>query len=245
MNTKKILSTIVFITMTILITMGSLWHPAAAKAQTVPLVAGQSIGLGGQGLFISNTPTGVTQVYLDNIGTNLPSRFTYKMDFRYRAPAMEIRFLDLKGVQIEQIEALVYVYFNINRAERNLWNKSGMEQIAIWFAKEETGTWEMCPTRFVKQSGDKGIVGRLTCLAPGSGYYVLGQGDFSQYLLDPQSTASKRAEPAYTLKVRAYIDGRSQLIINGNMVYWHHLEWAAPGRHLDAEVPQPTYLNNA
>jgi hypothetical protein len=50
--------------------------------------------------------------------------------------------------------------------------------------------------------------------------------------------------PPATLKVRAFIDGRSQLVIRGNEVYWHHLDWAAPGRHLDAEVPQPTYLNH-
>jgi hypothetical protein len=49
---------------------------------------------------------------------------------------------------------------------------------------------------------------------------------------------------APTLKVRAFVDGRSRLVIRGDKVYWHHMDFAAPGRHIDAEVPQPTYLNN-
>jgi len=45
-----------------------------------------------------------------------------------------------------------------------------------------------------------------------------------------------------TLDVRARIDGRSQLVIQGNRVYWHHLDFAAPGR-LDY-TNTPTHLNN-
>ncbi|MCU0600304.1 MAG: hypothetical protein MUE70_13735 [Desulfobacterales bacterium] len=45
------------------------------------------------------------------------------------------------------------------------------------------------------------------------------------------------------LNDRAYIDGRSRLIIQGSHVWWHHLECAAPGRHGGAD--HPTYLNSA
>jgi hypothetical protein len=44
------------------------------------------------------------------------------------------------------------------------------------------------------------------------------------------------------LNVRALIDGRSQLKIQGNNVWWHHIEHAAPGRHSGAD--EPTYLNS-
>ncbi len=44
-----------------------------------------------------------------------------------------------------------------------------------------------------------------------------------------------------TLNVRAYIDGRSRLLVQGDTVHWHHLEWTAPGRPDGAN--EPTYLN--
>jgi len=43
------------------------------------------------------------------------------------------------------------------------------------------------------------------------------------------------------LNVRAFIDGRSRLIVQGDTVRWHHLDSAAPGRHGGAD--EPTYLN--
>jgi hypothetical protein len=46
------------------------------------------------------------------------------------------------------------------------------------------------------------------------------------------------------LTIRAYIDGRSQLIIEGNTIYWHHLDFEAPGRWELGETIQPTYINH-
>jgi hypothetical protein len=157
-------------------------------------VAGQTIGLGGQGLHVTNIPVGVTHVYLDTVGTNLPSRFSHKPDIQSRAPALEVRFLDAKGGGVERINALVYVYFDIGRAERNLWLTGGMDQIAIWFANEQSGSWEQCPTYIVDQNNGIRIGGRLTCLAPGSGYYVLGQSDFDRYLPKSQAVDQKQAD---------------------------------------------------
>jgi dipeptidyl aminopeptidase/acylaminoacyl peptidase len=46
------------------------------------------------------------------------------------------------------------------------------------------------------------------------------------------------------LEVRAFIDGRSQLVVQDGSVYWHHFEFAAPGRHFDAPGGNaPTYFN--
>ena len=46
-----------------------------------------------------------------------------------------------------------------------------------------------------------------------------------------------------TLNIRAYIDGRSQLIIKDNMLYWRHFDFDAPGRWEFGDAIQPTYLN--
>jgi phosphatidylserine/phosphatidylglycerophosphate/cardiolipin synthase-like enzyme len=44
------------------------------------------------------------------------------------------------------------------------------------------------------------------------------------------------------LKVRAYVDGRSQLVVRGRQAHWVHHDFAAPGRWLLADLP--TYLND-
>lgn len=248
MNTKRILTIGYVLALSVLIALGGFWQSAAAKSQTIRLEAGQTIGLGAQGLHITNTPVGVSHAYLDSVGTHLPSRFSHTMNMQYRAPAIEVRFLDAKGGEVERISALVYVYFNIRRADRDLWLKSGMQKIAIWFASNETGGWEICPTYFIHQSIGDGTVGRLACLTPGSGYYVLAQGDFSKYAPSPQAVGAAKVAPTTAslptaLKVRAYIDGRSQLIIQGNTVYWHHLDFEAPGRWEYGGGSKPTYLN--
>jgi hypothetical protein len=55
-------------------------------------------------------------------------------------------------------------------------------------------------------------------------------------------SAIAKGEPhPLNLSIRAYIDGYSQLVIQGNNVHWHHIGAAAPGR-LDF-VNEPTYLN--
>jgi hypothetical protein len=50
---------------------------------------------------------------------------------------------------------------------------------------------------------------------------------------------------AYSLTVRAWIDGESQLIIQGNTVQWHNLSYTAPGYRIPGEPPEPTYLTTA
>ena len=46
-----------------------------------------------------------------------------------------------------------------------------------------------------------------------------------------------------TIHIEALIDGKSQLILSGNTLQWHHLDYAAPGRHGFRE--EPTIVNDA
>jgi hypothetical protein len=42
-----------------------------------------------------------------------------------------------------------------------------MDEIAIWYASEQTGGWEVCPTFFIDERRSNGTSGRFS--APGSG----------------------------------------------------------------------------
>lgn len=172
MNRKKLV-TRYLLALAVLIALSGIWQPATAKSKVYRLQAGKTIGLGRQGLHANNIPRGVSQVYLNTVGTSLPARFSHRHDLKFRAPVLEVRFLNDKGGMVESIDALIYVYFNIGRAERAQWAKSGMQEIAIWYASEQTGGWERCPTFFISDPGRDGTAGRLACLAPGSGTYAL------------------------------------------------------------------------
>jgi hypothetical protein len=56
--------------------------------------------------------------------------------------------------------------------------------------------------------------------------------------LTPKST-----QVPTVLNIRAYMDGRSQLIIRGDALHWHHLDFDVPGRWEFAKASQPTWLN--
>jgi hypothetical protein len=71
----------------------------------------------------------------------------------------------------------------------------------------------------------------------------------------PQPTATRRPTvtplpptatlPAATLHIRAWIDGTSALIIQGDAVTWRHLGAIAPGRDGNPGIDHPTFLNGA
>lgn len=172
MNRQK-LSTRYLLAAALLIALLGIGQPAAAKSKIYRLQAGETIGLGMQGLHVTNLPHSVSHVYLNTVGASNPIRFSHRSDLRFRAPAMEVRFLNEKGGEVEMISALIYVYFNLGRAERDLWLKSGMDKIAIWYARGQTGSWEICPTFYLAEGGGNKASGRLACLAPGSGYFAL------------------------------------------------------------------------
>lgn len=47
------------------------------------------------------------------------------------------------------------------------------------------------------------------------------------------------------IEMEAYIDGKSELHIQGNKIWWHHLEFSAPGLwdHSPEGPPLPTLIN--
>jgi hypothetical protein len=53
--------------------------------------------------------------------------------------------------------------------------------------------------------------------------------------------ATSPPPPTFKISISSYIDGRSLLIIRTNTVQWHHLDYAAPGRH--GFVNLPTIIN--
>jgi hypothetical protein len=182
MNKRKIFTNSFVLALTLLITFGSTWQYAAAGAPDVyRLTAGKTIEVGQQGLYSTNIPIGVTHAYLDIWDEPLPPVFNHAVDIDFLSPALEVRFLERNGGLIEDINALVYVFFNIDFAERQLWLEGGDDEIAIWYVDERTNRWKMCPTHFVEQTIIGGVYGRLSCIAPGSGFYVLGYRVFKGY----------------------------------------------------------------
>ena len=170
---SQIKSTHFLLAIAALIALIGIGQPAAAKSRVYRLHEGETIQLGNQGLHITNLPRDVSQVYLNTVGSSVLARFSHKFDLKFRLPVMEVRFMNEKNGEVERTSALMYIYFNINKAERALWVESGMEKIAIWYASEQTGRWDLCSTFLIEAGGSNGTSGRLACLARGSGYYAL------------------------------------------------------------------------
>src|SRR5438874_2026299 len=54
-------------------------------------------------------------------------------------------------------------------------------------------------------------------------------------------TARATTGAAHSYDLRAWIDGRSDLILTGGSAHWHHFDYAAPGRLGGSDFP--TYLD--
>ena len=67
---------------------------------------------------------------------------------------------------------------------------------------------------------------------------------FAAILISSCDLTTLCAQTPTVLNIRAYIDGRSQLVIEGNKLYWHHLDFDAPGRWELGETIQPTHINH-
>jgi hypothetical protein len=83
-----------------------------------------------------------------------------------------------------------------------------------------------------------------------TGRFPVGMYTLSLIVTDDDGAASLQASGAVivsspglppivpeTVNIRAYIDGRSRLILQGNSVRWYHLDFAAPGRELFTNQP--------
>ncbi|MCC6406949.1 MAG: hypothetical protein IT453_07275 [Planctomycetes bacterium] len=59
------------------------------------------------------------------------------------------------------------------------------------------------------------------------------------------AVALANASAAQSIRIQAYVDGRSRLILDDDTATWQHFEWAAPGRvDCDTGYPiAPTYLD--
>jgi dipeptidyl aminopeptidase/acylaminoacyl peptidase len=72
--------------------------------------------------------------------------------------------------------------------------------------------------------------------------------ELTQVAEAPVSDGGGDWQPLRTrLEVSAFIDGRSQMVVRDGSIYWHHFDYAAPGRHADGpggNVPT-TFNGNA
>jgi hypothetical protein len=176
----------------LVIAAGTCGSARAGSKGVHPLGPGTTISLGKQGLYASNVPADVAYVYMDVIADLLPPRFGHDTAIEFRPPALEVRFLNANGGRVDSVSALVYVFFNIGKAERQLWFQSGTSRISIWYANETTGRWQECPTFYVNENRDNGMFDRLACIAPGSGFYVLGHLGFDSLLFNPYNESNYR-----------------------------------------------------
>ncbi len=193
MNKQKVFSTSIVLAFVVLIALGAVWQPAAAgHLSWFSLAEGKTVEIGKQGIAVTKLPHSVTGVLAGVIRDELPARFNHGVDIQYRAPAMEVRFVNANGGTVERISSSVYIFFNIGKAERSLWFESGSAAIAIWYYNELDGQWQKCPTYYVNENRDNGMYDRLSCIAPGSGYYVLGHVGFDELLFNPYTTDNER-----------------------------------------------------
>ncbi len=154
-----------------------LWQPVFAKSlSSYPAKVG-TLELGKQGLHLSNVPLGARTVYAGLNSGPLEPRLYHEVDLRHRRPAIEMTFLNAKGEEVYPGSSLVYVYFNLSRLERKLWDEGGKDSIAIWYFNEAASRWVQCAT-FLTNVNYTTPFGRLACLNAGNGVYVLGDIDF-------------------------------------------------------------------
>ncbi len=119
---------------------------------------------------------------------------------------------------------------------------SGEVRFEFWRPVESKSALAGANDFFEVQDGD--LVWRFADLEPDSSHNISVSFDAARFGRVGQGTAPTLPD---ALTVRAFIDGRSQLVVRGERVYWHHLDFAAPGRWQDPDTQraydEPTYLN--
>jgi len=121
---------------------------------------------------------------------------------------------------------------------------SGEVRFQFWRPIESKSSLARTNDFFEVQDGD--LIWRFADLEPDSSHNISVSFDPARFARVGQGTAPTLPD---ALTVRAFIDGRSQLVIRGDRLYWHHLDFAAPGRWQDPDTQraydEPTYLNGA
>jgi len=119
---------------------------------------------------------------------------------------------------------------------------SGEVRFEFWSAIESKSTLASANDFFDLQDGN--LVWHFADLEPDPSHNISISFDPARFGSVEQGTAPTLPDG---LKVRALIDGRSRLVIQGDSVHWQHLDFAAPGRWQDPDTQraydEPTYLN--
>jgi len=119
---------------------------------------------------------------------------------------------------------------------------SGEVRFEFWKAIDSKADLGSVNDFFEVKNGN--LVWDFSDLEPDSSHNI--KVTFDPARLSTLETGTAPAGPQ-ELTVRAFIDGRSRLVVQEDRAYWHHLDFAAPGRWLDPDTHQahdePTYLN--
>lgn len=135
------------------------WGTALAVSYTET-----SADFGGQGIVM---PAGLSQDSLQ-IELRKPTSIS-NAKFRFRGPLMDVGY-SVDGQELVSPPSLMYIYFNMNTAERAAWDRGTAN---IYFLDRSTNAWKNCGTTFVVQP-DNPQTGRLACVAPQLTLYGLG-----------------------------------------------------------------------
>ena len=80
----------------------------------------------------------------------------------------------------------------------------------------------------------------LKAIAAGSGAILAGKNlpeNWARPVVDAVSLPAHAATSVQCCVIEALIDGRSQLVIRGDTVYWDHFEFSAPGLQQGTDLP--------
>jgi hypothetical protein len=84
---------------------------------------------------------------------------------------IDVRMLDEDEDEIERVFGLNYLYFNLNRQTRNLYDDGDLD---IYFYNPEERQWEPCEFQYLIKTKN-GPYGRLSCVITDFGLYGLAQ----------------------------------------------------------------------
>ncbi|MGC9334580.1 MAG: Ig-like domain-containing protein [Anaerolineae bacterium] len=155
--------------------------------------------------------------------------------------AIQIRY-DIRAVHEPKSPLLSFKYLIETGSHWAGTIGSGELRFGFWKPVESMAIFGNVNDFFELQDGN--LVWRFADLEPDPSHNISVSFDPAQFGRVEQGTALTLPD---TLTVRAFIDGRSQLVVRGDRVYWHHLNFAAPGRWQDPDTQrvydEPTYLN--
>jgi hypothetical protein len=177
-TTKRFLMTFLAIWLALATIAGSWSGASAAGGKGIPSITADLFGgddtdvyLKRGGVYFQNS------AYYGEIDLSRPAARDLPLEtFRLRSQnlALHRTFLQFSvnktsGSKVSRLRGLVYVYFNLSRAERKLWDQ-GMLAIYTYDAHERQ--WSEClANRYVTRSEQ----GRVACIATLTGLYAMAE----------------------------------------------------------------------